>query len=117
MDEGRYAEQMVRYMAERDFGIYMRYVRPDLEMTTFHRNYYKILDLFAHKRIKKLIISAPPQAGKSEGSSRGLPSFLMGMRPSDSIVIGSYNTELARTFNSDVQRRIVWGGLSVHCHQ
>ena len=28
MDEERYAEQMVRYMAERDFGIYMRYINP-----------------------------------------------------------------------------------------
>lgn len=104
MDESRYAEQMVRYMAERDFGIYMRYINPELEMTKCHRSYYAILNKFAHKEIRKLIISAPPQFGKSLGSSRGLPSFLMGMRPSDNIVIGSYNTELARTFNSDVQR-------------
>lgn len=99
-------ELMVRYMAGRDFGIYMRYMHPELEMTKCHRSYYKILDKFAKGEVKRLIVSAPPQYGKSLGSSRGLPSFLMGIRPSDSIVIGSYNTELARTFNSDVQRWI-----------
>ena len=96
MDESRYAEQMVRYMAERDFGIYMRYINPELEMTKCHRSYYAILNKFAHKEIRKLIISAPPQFGKSLGSSRGLPSFLMGTRPSDNIVIGSYKLDTAR---------------------
>lgn len=100
------ADEMVRYMARRDFEIYMRYIRPQLEMTAVHRNYYRIINEFAQGRVKKLIVSAPPQFGKTEASSRGLPSFLMGTMPSKNIVIGSYNTDLARTFNADVQRRM-----------
>jgi len=99
-------ELMVRYMAQRDFGVYMRYLNPSLEMTSYHRSLYRIVDKFAHGGIKKLIISASPQTGKSECSSRGLPSFLMGIKPEKNIVIGSYNTDLARTFNEDVQRKM-----------
>lgn len=107
MRAGISPEDMVRYMSQRDFGVYMRYLNPKLEMTSFHRSYYKILDKFAKGEIKRLIVSAPPQSGKSEASSRGLPAFLLGRDPNKRVVIGSYNTELARSFNADVQRRMM----------
>ena len=40
----------------------------------------------------------------SEGSSRKLPSFLLGLNPSLKILIGSYAASLAEGFNKDVQR-------------
>lgn len=97
-------EDLVRYVASKRFSTFARYVKPQLEMTNFHKVYYEILDRFAHKEIKKLIISCQPQIGKSEASSRLLPSFLLGLNPDLKIVICSYNADQAKSFNRDVQR-------------
>lgn len=40
----------------------------------------------------------------SQGSSRFLPAFLLGLNPDLKIIIGSYSTDQAKTFNRDVQR-------------
>ncbi|MCP4372641.1 MAG: terminase, partial [Deltaproteobacteria bacterium] len=71
-----------------------------------HKVYYEILNMFAHKQIKKLIITEPPQHGKSEGSTRRLPSYILGIDPDRKIAIGSYNQPFARKFNRDNQRII-----------
>lgn len=99
-------EDLVRYVASQRFVTFARYMKPQLEITDFHKVYYEILDRFAHGKIKKLIISVSPQCGKSEGSSRLLPSFLLGLNPNLKIVIGSYNADQAKSFNRDVQRII-----------
>lgn len=42
----------------------------------------------------------------SEGSSRKLPAFILGLNPDTKICIGSYAATIARDFNRDVQRII-----------
>lgn len=42
----------------------------------------------------------------SEGSSRKLPAFMLGLTPDTKICIGSYAATIARDFNRDVQRII-----------
>lgn len=42
----------------------------------------------------------------SEGSSRKLPAFMLGLNPDTKIFIGSYAATIARDFNRDVQRII-----------
>lgn len=42
----------------------------------------------------------------SEGSSRKLPAFMLGLNPDKKISIGSYAATIARDFNRDVQRII-----------
>lgn len=97
---------LVRYVASQRLLNFVRYINPKYEVTNFHKVYTEVLDRFAHQQIKKLIISCPPQHGKSEISSRMLPSFLMGLNPDLKIVIASYNAEQAKSFNRDVQRII-----------
>lgn len=97
-------DALVRFVARDNFEAYMRYQRPDLDVAGFHRNYYRVLDMFAHKKIKRLIISASPQHGKSEGSSRGLPTFIEGLNPDTKLVIASYSLAMARQFNRACQR-------------
>lgn len=99
-------ELVVRYMASKRFINFARYIYPKLEMTPYHRAYYTVLDKFAHGEIRKLIVSSPPQSGKSMGSSRLLPAFLLGLNPDYKIIIGSYNAEMAKSFNYDVQKII-----------
>lgn len=99
-------ELLIRYMASQRFVNFARYLKPKLEMTDFHQKYYEVLNRFAHGEIRKLIVSVPPQFGKSEGSSRLLPAFLLGLNPDRKIIIGSYNADQAKSFNYDVQKLI-----------
>lgn len=97
-------EELVRMAARDDFTTFARYLNPKLEMSPLHTVYYRVLDLFAHGRIRRLIVSMQPQAGKSEGSSRTLPQFLLGLDPDCKIAIGSYAAAISQGFNRDVQR-------------
>ena len=99
-------ELVVRYMASKRLSNFARYMKPKMDMSPFHKVYYEVLDRFAHQEIKKLIVSIAPQHGKSEGSSRMLPAFLLGLNPDLKIIIGSYNADVAQNFNRDVQRII-----------
>ena len=70
----------------------------------FHLAYYKVLTRFAMGEIKKLMITMPPQHGKSEGATRRLPAFVLGQDPDKRIAIVSYNAIKARKFNRELQR-------------
>lgn len=76
---------------------------PTFSPTWFHKSYYEVLNKFAKGEIKKLMVFVPPQHGKSEGSTRRLPSFLLGLNPDRKIAIVSYSTSKARKFNREIQ--------------
>lgn len=99
-------EHLVKKAARKRLSNFSRYMQVDMEMQPFHIVYYRILDMFAQGKIKKLIVQMPPQHGKSEGSSRKLPSFMLGLFPNKKIAIGSYSTPFAQDFNRDNQRII-----------
>lgn len=75
-----------------------------IKHTTFHATYYRILEHFARGDIRKLIVSVPPQHGKSLGASVLLPAYMLGIDPDRKIAIASYNASLASRFNKRVQR-------------
>lgn len=92
--------------ARRNLEWYVRYIKPSYQVTPFHKSYLRILQMFATGAIKRLIIQAAPQHGKSELSSRALPSFILGLDPNKKIAICSYAATIAKDFNRDVQRLI-----------
>lgn len=92
--------------ARRKLLWFAEYMQPDFQPTPFHKAYYEILDRFAKRQIKKLIIQAPPQHGKSQGSSRHLPAQMLGLWPDLRMCICSYAATIAKDFNRDVQRLI-----------
>lgn len=98
--------ELVRAAARKRLINFARYMQPDLVLEPFHVVYYTLLDMFAHGKIRKMIVQQPPQHGKSEGSSRKLPAFMLGLNPDKKICIGSYAATIARDFNRDVQRII-----------
>ncbi len=81
-------------------------VYPFIELQPFHTTYYRILETFARRRIRKLIVSMPPQHGKSVGASTLLPAYLLGCDPDLRIAIASYSASFASKFNRRVQRII-----------
>lgn len=88
------------------FEQFARAVAPYLEMTPFHRAYYRVLAAFAEGSIRRLIVTVPPQHGKSLGASILLPAYLLGRNPDLRIAIACYSASLASRFNRRVQRLI-----------
>jgi hypothetical protein len=95
-----------RELAKRHLRDFNEYTYGNFDWSEFHEVYYEVLDRFAKRLIKKLIITVPPQHGKSEGSTRRLPSYLFGVNPDLRIAVGSYSSTFARKFNRDIQRII-----------
>jgi predicted phage terminase large subunit-like protein len=79
-------------------------VYPFLELQPFHRVYYRVLEAFARGRIPRLIVTMPPQHGKSVGATTLLPAYLLGLDPDLRVAIASYSGSLASKFNRRVQR-------------
>lgn len=92
--------------ASKRFILFAKAVFPSLVLTPFHLKYYRVLHLFATGKIKRLIITVPPQHGKSQGSSILLPAFMLGINPDLKIAIASYSATLATKFNKRIQRII-----------
>lgn len=93
-------------LARRKLFYFAKSTMPTFDETPFHRAYYSVLDEFAAGRIKKLIVSVPPQHGKSQGSTRFLPAFMLGKKPHLKIGLASYSATLAKSFNRDIQKII-----------
>ena len=79
-------------------------VYPFLELQPFHRTYYRVLESFAAGRIRRLIVTMPPQHGKSVGATTLLPAYLLGLDPDLRVAVASYSGSLASKFNRRVQR-------------
>ena len=80
---------------------FTRHTLPAFAPAPFHFAYYEVLTRFAMGEIKKLMITMPPQHGKSEGATRRLPAFVLGQDPDKRIAIVSYNAIKARKFNRE----------------
>lgn len=85
---------------------FTKYTFSKFTLTWFHRTYFNKLNDFANGDINKLMIFIPPQHGKSEGSTRRLPAYLLGRNPTLNIAIVSYNDTKARKFNREIKRII-----------
>lgn len=103
------SDSVVTLASERvvpSFEVFAKSVYPFLEFTPFHKTYYSILEAYATGRISKLIVSVPPQHGKSVGATTLLPAYMLGLDPNMRIAIASYSGTLASKFNRRVQRII-----------
>ena len=98
-------ERLVR-QARVDLLAFTRATMPTFDPAPFHVCYYRKLTEFAEGRIKKLMVFMPPQHGKSEGSTRRLPAFILGLNPDAKVAVVSYSAPKARKFNREIQRVI-----------
>lgn len=100
------AKELLRRKARESLLGFTACTMQTFEPAGFHRSYYNVLDDFAHGVVKKLMVWMPPQHGKSEGSTRRLPAYLMGINPDCRLAIISYSASKARKFNREIQRII-----------
>lgn len=61
------------------------------------------LDSVVDGKCLRLIISMPPQHGKSELTSRKLPAYFMGRFPWKHLMLGTYSDDFAAQFGADVR--------------
>ena len=52
--------ELVRAAARKRLINFARYMQPDLVLEPFHVVYYTLLDMFAHGKIRKMIVQQPP---------------------------------------------------------
>lgn len=95
-----------QFLARRNLIDFTEYTFEDYETNWHHKKYAAILDKFASGEIKRLMVSLPPQTGKSELCSRRLPAFLLGRNPNLRVALVAYNDTFSSKFNRDVQRII-----------
>lgn len=86
------------------FAEFASTVYPFLEIKQFHHAFYYLLQAFADNKVRRLIITMPPQHGKSVGATTLLPAYMLGLNPDLRIAIASYSALLANKFNRRVQR-------------
>ena len=98
--------QALRSGVRQSFPFYAAVLKGKDFLTPFHLSFYWVLDAFAHGRIRRLIVTIPPQHGKSEGTTRLLPSYVLGLDPDLRIAVASYSDTFARKFNRAIQRNI-----------
>lgn len=91
-------------LARRHLAHFIEVTNPKYIRTDMHDVYIGVLNKFAHGEIQKLIISMPPQHGKSEVSTRRLPAYMIGHNPELKIGVLSYAQTKARKFGREIKQ-------------
>ncbi|WP_421827091.1 terminase large subunit domain-containing protein [Larkinella sp.] len=99
-------ELMERELAGREYGEYFRYVNPGHDMLGYHNAIAEHLQRFDEGKIKKLMITMPPQTGKSEMATRNFIPYLFGRNPNRRIALLSFAASKAKKFNREIQQRL-----------
>jgi predicted phage terminase large subunit-like protein len=94
--------------ARRHLLSFILQTKPDYRADRFHHELCEITEAF-HRAVEtrerpRLIISAPPQHGKTEVVSRKYPAWALGRNPDLRIIAGSYSSSWADELSRDVQR-------------
>jgi len=96
-----------RKAANGSFEDFIYYVKNDYYFNWHHKIIVKALENFLKDPNKKNIaVFVPPQHGKSEITSRLFPAFALGVNPNLKIAVSSYSSDLADSFNRDIQKVI-----------
>ena len=97
-------KELQRRRARRYLRDFLPYINPKYTMKWFHREIADAVQAVFEGLEKKIMVSLPPQHGKSEIVSRDAPAWGLGIDPDLKIVLSSYSATLAGGFNRAVQR-------------
>ena len=75
-------DEFYRRRARQSFAEFLRFTKPDYQLSWFHEELAAELDGFlsavVERRSPRLIINCPPQEGKREQVSRRFPAYALG---------------------------------------
>jgi predicted phage terminase large subunit-like protein len=84
-----------RRRARSDLLSFTNFTYPQYAAEPVHALIARTLDRVVEREIKRLMIIAPPQHGKSELASVRLPPFWLGKHPDEPVIVASYGANLA----------------------
>jgi len=99
-------ELLVRRGARNRLLAFTQYTYPEYIPDPAHELIASTLDKVVSGEIKRLMIFAPPQSGKSELFSVRLPAYWLGKRPNDPVILSSYAASLAESKSRQVRNII-----------
>lgn len=82
---------------------FIQQMRPGFVAEYVHYAICEHLEAVEAGEIDRLMIAMPPRYGKSEIVSRTYPAWYLGRKPDRKVIIGSYNSDLARGFGREVR--------------
>lgn len=108
--------------ARNSYEEYLKLVYPDFVVTPFH-HYLALLCQTIVQRVEKanmpnatledkqrgrikILISVPPQHGKTQTITKTLPSWYIGRNPTRSAILTAYNAEMGEKFNDSNRQKI-----------
>jgi predicted phage terminase large subunit-like protein len=97
-------EERKREAARKGLLDFICYTYPDYRPNWHHRLLCERLERWADTPGDRLVVSMPPQHGKSQIISRHFPAWLLGREPDAPVMLCSYAASLANRFNRQVQR-------------
>ena len=97
-------ELIFRELARRQYLFFLRYINENFIETKFGLEIINLLELFAKDKIRKLIITLPPQHGKSFLSTVNFIPYLLLNKKNLKIAVVGYNFHLVRKFSDEIRR-------------
>ena len=99
-------EQARRELARRSYPGFVSYINPGYDWQPFHQVIASHLNDFEKGLINKLMITVPPQHGKSELSTRNFPPYLFGKNPKRKLAVLSFSANKAGKFSREIQLKM-----------
>lgn len=95
--------ELLRRKLRRDYSAYVAYSNPGFYMTHFHKylcdEVQRFLETPTTRDMDILLLSVPPQHGKSYTVTETLPSWFLGNHPTDAVIIAGYESTFAESFS------------------
>jgi hypothetical protein len=86
---------------------FIQYCDPSYEVNWHHRVVCEYYERWAFGDINRMMLSMPPQNGKSTIVSGYGPAWVLGKNPNAKFVSASYSKELAETLNNKDRKSVV----------
>lgn len=99
-------EKVKAALAGKELRRFVLYTKQDYVVKAYHDYIMSRLDAFGRGEIKKLMIFAPPQHGKTEIASRRFPAYFLGHNPSTKVAVASYSATIAHEIGRDIKNII-----------
>lgn len=95
--------ELLRRKCRKDYSEYVKLSNPGFCMTHFHKylcdQIQEFLTVKTGNALDILLLSVPPQHGKSFTVTETLPSWFLGKHPDESVIICSYESTFAEAFS------------------
>jgi predicted phage terminase large subunit-like protein len=85
---------------------FSKVIFPEYEPQSYHYQIAKKLEAVERGEIKRLLITVPPQHGKSTLASKAFPAWYLGRNPDNRLILTSYGATLADEFGYEIRNII-----------